>query len=89
MHPPPYQVDTRITVFTRDNATIVPAGALFRQGNTWNVYAADNGRARRREVEIIRRSGTVAAVASGVREGERVLVYPSDRIGDGVKIDAR
>ena len=27
-----FQVDARITVFSRDDATIVPAGALFRTG---------------------------------------------------------
>jgi hypothetical protein len=31
-----YQVDARISVFTRDNATIVPAGALFSIGEKWN-----------------------------------------------------
>jgi HlyD family secretion protein len=84
-----YQVDTRITVFSRDNTIIVPAGALFRQGNSWSVYVAENGRARRREVDIIRRSGALAAAAKGLETGERVLVYPSDRIRDGIKIDAR
>ena len=33
-----YQVDTRIIVFTQEDAIIVPTGALFRRGDTWNVF---------------------------------------------------
>ena len=84
-----YQLDTRITVFTRDDATIVPSGALFRTGETWNVYVVSEGRAQRRTVELLRRSGRFAAVTAGVQPGDRVIVYPSDRISAGVRVDAR
>ncbi len=47
-----YQLDTRITVFTRDDATIIPSGALFRVGESWNVYVVSDGRAQQRAVEL-------------------------------------
>ena len=84
-----YQVDTRISVFSRDNATIVPAGALFRTGETWNVYVAQDGRAQRREVALLRRSGRFAALTAGVEVGDRVIVYPSDRVAPGLRVDVR
>jgi HlyD family secretion protein len=84
-----YQLDTRITVFALDDATIVPAGALFRRGETWNVYVLDSGRAAVRAVTILRRSGRLAAVAAGLSSGERVIVYPSDRIQSDVRVEAR
>lgn|SRR5512139_489584 len=84
-----YQLDTRITVFTRDDATIVPSGALFRTGETWNVYVVSEGRAQRRTVELLRRSGRFAAVTAGVQPGDHVVVYPNDRIATGVRVDAR
>ncbi len=84
-----YQVDTRITVFTREDATIVPAGALFRRGENWNVFVVDGGRAQTRAVTLLRRSGRMAAVATGLTPGERVIVYPSDRITSGVRVEAR
>ena len=84
-----YQVDARITVFSRDDATIVPAGALFRTADNWNVYVAKDGRAQRREVTLLRRSGRFAAVTAGVQPGDRVIVYPSDRIAPGVRVDLR
>jgi HlyD family secretion protein len=84
-----YQVDTRITVFTRDDATIIPSGALFRTGESWNVYVVSDGRAQRRTVELLRRSGRSAAVAAGVQSGERVIIYPSDRVASGIRVETR
>lgn len=84
-----YQVDTRITVFTQEDATIIPAGALFRRGESWSVFVVENGRAQTREVTLLRRSGRSAAVAAGLTPGERVIVYPGDRIEAGVRVDFR
>ncbi len=84
-----FRVETRIVVFNREDATIAPAGALFRIGEAWNVYVVSNGRAERRRVEVLRRSGQSAAIASGLAAGETVIVYPSDRVGPGVRVEAR
>ena len=82
-----YQVDTRITVFTRDDATIIPSAALFRTGESWNVYVVSERRAQRRTVELLRRSGRFAAVAAGLQSGEQVIIYPSDRIASGIRVE--
>ena len=84
-----FQVDARITVFRRDDATIVPTGSLFRKGENWSVYVVSKGRAELRAVTLLRRSGRFAAVTSGVRPGDLVIVYPSDRIGPGVGVETR
>lgn len=84
-----YQLDTQIVVFTKDDATIVPAGALFRRGDQWSVYAVKDGRAELRSVEVLRRSGRFAAIASGLSDGEAVIVYPGDRIASGVRVTSR
>lgn len=81
-----YQVDTRITVFTRDDIDIIPAGALFRRGDDWSVYVVENGRAQLRAIDLERRSGRFAAVTKGLTPGERVIVYPSDQISPGVRV---
>ncbi len=83
-----YQVDTKIVVFKQDDATIVPAGALFRRGDGWNVFVVENGRAQVRPVTLLRRSGQSAALGAGVKPGERVIVYPSDRVASGVRVTA-
>ena len=84
-----YQLDTRIIVFTRDDATIIPSGALFRVGDGWSVYVVSDGRAQRRAVELLRRSGRLAAVTAGVQPGDKVIVYPSDRMAPGVGVESR
>lgn len=84
-----YQLDTRITVFSRDDATIIPTGALFRTGDRWSVYAVQDGRAQPRTVELLRRSGRFAAVTAGVQPGDHVIVYPSDRIAPNVRVKVR
>jgi HlyD family secretion protein len=82
-------VDTRITVFSQDDTTIVPAGFLFRNGDDRSVFLVAAGRAERRPVSRLRRSGRLAAVSSGLAVGDRVIVYPSDRIFDGVRVAVR
>ncbi|HLJ20371.1 MAG TPA: efflux RND transporter periplasmic adaptor subunit [Stellaceae bacterium] len=84
-----YQVDARITVFTAEDAMIVPSGALFRTGESWTLYVAKDGRAELRPVTLSRRSGRLAAVTAGVEPGESVIVYPSDRVAPGVRVEAR
>lgn len=83
-----YQLDARISVFARDNVMLIPVGALFRVGKAWNVYTVRGGRAQLRTVTLLRRSGSTAAIESGVQSGERVIVYPSDRIAQGVRVRA-
>ncbi len=84
-----YQVNTRITVFTQEDATVVPAGALFRKGDSWSVFVVVDGRAEARAITLLRRSGRLAAVSSGLAAGERVIVYPSDRIASGARVASR
>lgn len=84
-----YQLDAQIVVFTQDDATIIPAGALFRRAEKWSVYVEKDGRAQIREVRVLRRSGRLAAIASGLQEGEAVIVYPSDRVASGVRVQVR
>lgn len=84
-----YRVDARITVFAREEAAIVPAGALFRREDGWHVFVVENGRALDRGIVLLRRSGRFAAIAGGLAPGERVIVYPSDRVAAGTRVQTR
>lgn len=84
-----YQVDARITVFSQDDAIIVPTGALFRRGERWHAFVVRDGRVEDRELELIRRSGRLSAVAAGLSEGEQVIVYPGDRVSSGIRVKSR
>jgi HlyD family secretion protein len=83
------QVDTRIAVLTVENATIVLAGALFRRGDSWHVYVVKDGRAELQAIQLLRRSGRLAAVASDLEPGTRVIVYPADNVVEHAKVEVR
>lgn len=53
------------------------------------VFVIADGRARQREVTVADRNGREAWIASGLRAGERVIVYPGDAIVDGVRVEER
>lgn len=84
-----YKVDARIVVANLDDAVKVPVAALFRDGEQWAVFVAENGLARKRAVSISHRSGQEAAVDKGLQPGERVVVYPADAVRDGVRVKTR
>jgi HlyD family secretion protein len=84
-----FRVLARVVVYAAENAMLVPAGALFREGRDWAVFVADDGQARLRQVEIGANDGRLAEVRSGLSEGEQVIVYPNDRIDEGVRIAPR
>jgi HlyD family secretion protein len=53
------------------------------------VFVIADGRARQREVMVADRNGREAWIASGLRAGERVIVYPGDAIVDGARVEER
>ncbi len=84
-----YQVDARITVFSRDDVTIVPTGALFRSGELGaSMWCRTDGRNVARW-NCCADPGRFAAVTAGVQPGDRVIVYPSDRIAPEVRVESR
>jgi HlyD family secretion protein len=84
-----YQVQTRIVLAEHTDILKVPLTALFRDGTHWAVFVEAGGRARLRHVELGERNGLEAQIASGLAAGESVVLHPSDRVGDGVRIVAR
>jgi HlyD family secretion protein len=81
-----FRVEAHIVVHQEKDVTKVPVGALFRDGEGWAVYVAEDGRAHKRAVKVPRRNGVEAMVEDGVKPGERVVVYPSDALKDGARL---
>ena len=84
-----YQVETRVVLWEADDVLTVPLTALFRDGERWAVFIADDGRARLGHVDVGQRNGIVAEIRDGLEAGDAVIAYPSDRIADGVRIAPR
>jgi HlyD family secretion protein len=81
-----YRIEARIVVWQAEDVLRVPSSALFRHGEGWAVFVLDGAVARRRDVEIGARGPFAAEVKSGLEDGERVVLHPSDRLGDGVRV---
>lgn len=84
-----FRVEARIVVDDADDALRVPVSALFRSGGQWSCFVVVEGRAGVRRVEIGRMNTDHAEVTGGLREGELVVLYPSDRVREGVRVRAR
>jgi HlyD family secretion protein len=52
------------------------------------VFAVEDGRARRRQVEVGQRSAQEVQILSGVAEGMTVVRHPSNALGDGARVAA-
>ena len=81
-----YRLEASIAVWQGSNVLTVPASALLRAGDHWQLFVAEDGRAHRRDVIIGHIGGGSAEVLKGLRAGERVIVFPSDDVEDGVRI---
>lgn len=84
-----YRIEARFVLWQGEGVLLIPASALFRQGDGWAVFVADAGRARLRAVQVGQRSGLAAQVLDGLRAGEQVIAHPDDRVADGVRLRPR
>jgi HlyD family secretion protein len=84
-----FRVEVRILIDRAERVLRVPAGALLRSGDGWAVFREEDGRAVEAPVELGRRSQAEAEILSGLEEGARVIVYPGDRVADGVRVRER
>ncbi|MCL4766667.1 MAG: HlyD family efflux transporter periplasmic adaptor subunit [Hyphomicrobiaceae bacterium] len=84
-----YRVVARITTYEAADVLRVPQGALFRVGAAWAVFAVRDGRAAVQQVAIGERNQSFAEVLEGLEAGDRVILHPSDRIAEGVRVEER
>jgi HlyD family secretion protein len=84
-----YRVQARIIIWESVNVLQVPASALFRRGQDWNVFVIEAGKARRREVQVGHRNPLLAEIVQGLQEGEQVILHPTNQIEEGSRIKPR
>ena len=81
-----FRVEARIIVWESQKTLAVPSSAVFQRAGSWQVFAIDNGRARRRSVSVGHSGAAIVEITSGLDSGERVILFPSDQIDDGVRV---
>jgi HlyD family secretion protein len=79
---PGYRLWGRVFLRRQDRVTTVPVGALVRIGGRWAVFTIRQGRSYRTFLDIGILTDQKAEVKAGLRPGDRVVLYPSDRVVD-------
>jgi HlyD family secretion protein len=64
----------RVELDRLPDVLVVPTGAVFQRGSATVVYVVDRGETESRPVNVLRRGRDQVALASGVREGERLAL---------------
>lgn len=82
-----YRLEARIVVWRGEDVLRAPASALFRRGEGWSVFLAEDGRARLRAVEVGQRAADAVEIRGGLEAGSQVILHPTDRVADGVRIE--
>jgi HlyD family secretion protein len=81
-----FRVEARIIIWENPEVLKVPSGALFRRGSDWAAFVLENGRAQLRALSVGASSGMDAQILDGLREGDEVIVYPGDRVKEGLRV---
>jgi HlyD family secretion protein len=84
-----YRIDAHILDWRGEDVLKLPLGALFRDGESWAVFVAEDGVARLRHIKIDHGNGREAEILDGLEVGATVILHPGDRISSGVRIVSR
>ncbi|MCC6522517.1 MAG: hypothetical protein IT373_07635 [Polyangiaceae bacterium] len=84
-----YAVEVHLVVWERPSVLAVPASAVFRHDGGWAVYAIEEGRARLRPIEAGERNALEVEVRDGLADGAEVVLHPSDKVAEGVRVVTR
>jgi HlyD family secretion protein len=84
-----FRVDAKIVIWRGEDILTVPLGALFRIGRNWAVFKVRDGVAHTTQVQIGRNGAFDAELLGGLEAGDTVVLHPSDRVEDGVRVEVR
>ena len=84
-----FRVEAKVVIWEAADVLKVPAGALFRRGNDWAVYAVRQSRAVLQLLRVGHTNGNETEVLEGLNVDDLVILHPSDRVRPGVRVVAR
>lgn len=86
---PGYSVWGRVFLRREIRALKLPLGALVGSGDGWAVFRVDSGRARLVHVAVGAMTDREAEIRGGLKSGDQVVLFPSDRVRDGGLVEPR
>ena len=84
-----FRVEARIVVWEAADVLKVPAGAVFPDKDGKAVFAVVGGRAVLWSIRVGHTNGLQTEVLDGLEPGAQVIVYPGDKVRNGVRVKPR
>ncbi len=84
-----YRIEAGIVTWRADDVIKAPAGALFRRGQQWAVFAVRDGKAVLQPVSVGHRTTLEVEILEGLGPGEVIIIHPSDEVSEGAAVKAR
>jgi HlyD family secretion protein len=85
---PGYRLWGRVFLRREGRAVKAPLGALVRSGGGWAAYRVVDGRSRLTPITVGAITDREAEVRRGLAPGDKVVVFPSDKVTDGGRVRA-
>ena len=84
-----FRVEAHIVVWEEPTVLKVSNSALFRHEGQWSVFRINDSRAHLQPIELGHQNSLESEITSGVVEGNRIVLHPSDQVTDGVEVFER
>ena len=81
-----YRIEARIVVEDLADIVKVASGDLFREEEDWFAFRVVGDRARSQRVRIGESNGIETEIVSGLAPDDLVILHPTDKVQDGVRI---
>lgn len=82
-----FHVELGVLISKVEDTLKVPLGALFKDQDQWAVYTIENKKAQLKHIEISKKNDREAVVLKGLQEGEKVILFPSDKISHDTSVE--
>ncbi|MCX6178724.1 MAG: efflux RND transporter periplasmic adaptor subunit [Chlorobiales bacterium] len=84
-----FRIQAKIVLREAAHVLQVPVSSLFRGKDEWHLFVIENGKAVERKVKLGMRGTFQAEVLAGVKEGEKVVVHPTNVLTNGMRVKAQ
>ncbi len=81
-----FRVQASIVLREAADVLQVPVSSLFRGKDGWHLFVIEDGKAVDKAVTIGMRGTLQAQVLAGLREGQKVVVHPTNELKDGMSV---
>lgn len=84
-----FRVEAHIVIWEGSDVLRVPNSSLFRHEGDWAVFRIDDGKAHLQPVVIGHQNSLQSEIFSGLEEGDRIVLHPSDKVIPGIAVYER